>query len=131
MLFRFRAGARRTAVLALGALVTLGPGLAPASQVAAFQPLVSEWQFVGAGPTPPNQAACNAVGRRCFNPEAMANSYNYASLHTAGTKGAGRTIAIVDSFGSDTIANDLKVFNNAFGLPHMCGEPGVTCTAGM
>ena len=33
MLFGFRAGARRTAVLALGALVTLGPGLTPASQL--------------------------------------------------------------------------------------------------
>jgi len=131
MLFRFRAGARRTAVLALGALVALGPGLAPASQVATVQPLISEWQFLGAGLLPPSQAACNAVGRRCFNPAAMANSYNYASLHLEGTTGAGRTIAIIDSFGSDTIANDLKVFNDAFGLPHLCGEPALTCTAGM
>src|SRR5207249_2019570 len=41
------------------------------------------------------------------------------------------TIAVVDSFGSDTIASDLNVFNTEFGLPHLCGEPGVQCTKGM
>jgi subtilase family serine protease len=29
------------------------------------------------------------------------------------------------------MAHDLHVFNNAFNLPHMCGEEGVTCTSGM
>jgi subtilase family serine protease len=38
------------------------------------------------------------------------------------------TIAIVDSYGSDTMAHDLHVFNQAFGLQPMCGEEGVTCT---
>jgi subtilase family serine protease len=37
----------------------------------------------------------------------------------------------VDSYGSDTIAHDLHVFNQAFGLQPMCGEEGVTCAAGM
>ena len=37
------------------------------------------------------------------------------------------TIAIVDSYGSDTMAHDLHVFDQAFGLPPMCGEEGVTC----
>src|SRR5439155_407331 len=41
--------------------------------------------------------------------------------------GQGITIGIVDSFGSDTMAHDLHVFNNAFGLQLMCGEEGVTC----
>jgi subtilase family serine protease len=54
----------------------------------------------------------------------MANSYNYAALHAAGNEGQGKTIAIVDSFGSDTIRQDLGVFNTAFGLPHLCGETG-------
>jgi subtilase family serine protease len=45
--------------------------------------------------------------------------------------GHGITIAIVDSYGSDTIAHDLHVYNQAFGLPSMCGEEGVTCSAGM
>src|SRR5439155_815762 len=29
------------------------------------------------------------------------------------------------------IANDLNVFSTAFGLPHLCGEAGVTCAPGM
>ena len=41
------------------------------------------------------------------------------------------TIAIVDSYGSDTIAHDLHVYDQAFGLQPMCGEEGVTCTSGM
>ena len=41
------------------------------------------------------------------------------------------TIAIVDSYGSDTMAHDLHVFDQAFGLQPMCGEEGVTCTPGM
>jgi subtilase family serine protease len=94
-------------------------------------PAATDWQFITSSTTPPSEAACNAVGRRCFNPAAIANSYNYASLHAAGNQGQGITIAIVDAFGSNTVAGDLKVFDNAFGLPHMCGEPGVTCTAGM
>ena len=94
-----------------------------------LQPPVSDFQFLTGSTTPPSQAACNAVGRRCFNPVAMHNSYNYASLLAAGHEGQGKTIAIVDSFGSATIRNDLGVFDSAFGLPHMCGEiPAVTCS---
>ncbi|MGZ4143186.1 MAG: S53 family peptidase, partial [Actinomycetota bacterium] len=48
-----------------------------------------------------------------------------------GFDGSGYTIAIVDSYGSDTMAHDLHVFDQAFGLPPMCGEEGVTCAAGM
>src|SRR5262249_12267208 len=51
--------------------------------------------------------------------------------YDAGLDGRGQTIAIVDSYGSDTIAHDLHVFNTAFGLQPMCGEEGVTCAAGM
>jgi subtilase family serine protease len=89
-----------------------------------IRPTISDWQYLGNSGTPPSQAACNAVGRRCFNPTAMANSYDYAALHSLGNEGQGKTIAIIDSFGSDTIRQDLGVFNTAFGLPHMCGETG-------
>jgi subtilase family serine protease len=114
-----------------GLLLWMGPGSQRAGHPVQVLPAATDWQFITSSTTPPSEAACNAVGRRCFNPTAIANSYNYASLHAAGNQGQGITIAIVDAFGSDTIAGDLKVFNNAFGLPHMCGEPGITCTAGM
>ena len=124
-------------IVALAVIVVSGFTLG-ASNVSyaapAFHPTVSDWQFVSAGPTPPTQADCIAgipVGRRCFNPTSMANSYNYAVLHSLGNEGQGKTIAVVDSWGSDTIAHDLHVFDQAFGLQAMCGEEGVTCAAGM
>src|SRR6266480_3613412 len=130
MFFSFLQSAmRRLALLVLGAVfvpIALSATAIAASQV--IYPLVSDWQFLSSDPTPPTQAACNAVLRRCFNPDAMHNSYNYASLLAAGNKGQGKTIAIVDSFGSDTIRNDLGVFDTTLNLPHMCGEvPAIPC----
>ncbi|MGE5141225.1 MAG: hypothetical protein ACM3JD_17290 [Rudaea sp.] len=135
---------RRTIFIVVLAALLLGLGLTGGmahaaqsseagvnSQSALLLPTIADWQFISAGETPPAETACYAVGRRCFDPAAMANSYNYAVLQAAGDMGQGKTIAIVDSFGSATIKNDLKVFDNAFGLPHLCGEAGVACTKGM
>src|SRR5919204_1308858 len=120
------------ALAALAAVVGLtgGSSGAAAAQGSAVRPLISDWQYLGNSGTPPSQAACNAVNRRCFNPTSMANSYNYAALHAAGNMGQGRTIAIVDSFGASTIREDLGTFNTAFGLPHLCGETGPSTPAG-
>jgi subtilase family serine protease len=95
------------------------------------QPTVTDYQQLTASETPPTQSQCNAVGRRCFNPSSMRSSYNLNPLYGAGLDGSGVTIAIVDSYGSDTIAHDLHVFDQAFGVAAMCGEEGVTCTPGM
>jgi subtilase family serine protease len=120
-----RSAMRRLALLALGAaLVPMALSTTAIAAGPVVNPLISDWQFLASGPTPPPQSACNAapIFRRCFNPDAMHHSYNYASLLAAGNQGQGKTIALVDSFGSDTIRNDLSVFDSAFGLPHMCGE---------
>ena len=113
-------------------LSALGP-LPQAALVAAVavHPTVAEYTQVSTSTTPPTQAQCFSVGRRCFTPQAIRASYNLAPLYGAGLDGRGQTIAIVDSYGSDTIAHDLHVFNTAFGLQPMCGEEGVTCAAGM
>lgn len=116
--------------LAMFAAVASGPTAAHATG-AAFQPAVAEWQFISGGATPPSEAQCYSAGRRCFTPQSMANSYNFASLLAGGNQGQGQTIAVVDSYGSDTIAHDLHVFDQAFGLQALCGEEGVTCTPGM
>jgi subtilase family serine protease len=100
------------------------------NHVAAVRPAISDWQFLSADGTPPSQAACNAVGRRCFDPAAMAGSYDYATLHAAGNEGQGKTIAIVDSFGASTIRQDLATFDKAFGLPDPCGVTGPSSPAG-
>ena len=92
-------------------------------------PAVSDFQFIKA--TTPTEADCAAVARTCFTPQAIQSAYNVGPLYQQGFTGKGMTIAIVDSYGSDTMAHDLHVFNQAFGLNPMCGEEGVTCAAGM
>jgi subtilase family serine protease len=114
--------------VALIAVAALAP---PVTRSVTFHPAVTDFQFITASETPPTQAQCASVSRRCFRPAAMQNSYNLGPLYSLGDDGRGVTIGIVDSFGSDTIAHDLHVFNTAFGLPHMCGEEGVTCQPGM
>lgn len=103
----------------------------PAASAPVFQPAVSDWQLISTSTTPPTEAQCYSAGRRCFMPASMANSYNYASILAGGNQGQGVTIAVIDSYGSDTIRHDLHVFDQAFGLQAMCGEEGVTCTSGM
>jgi len=92
-------------------------------------PTVTDFQFISAAT--PTEADCEAVGRTCFTPQAIQSAYNVGPLYKAGWTGKGVTIAIVDSYGSDTMAHDLHVFNQAFNLQPMCGEEGVTCAAGM
>ena len=68
--------------------------------------------------TPPTTAFCLAnLGIHCYNPAQLSQAYNLNALHNAGITGKGRTIVIVDAFGSPTIANDLHVFDQTFGLP--------------
>jgi subtilase family serine protease len=92
-------------------------------------PTISDYQFISRAT--PSQSDCAAVGRTCFGPQAIQSAYNLGPLYAQGLNGAGMTIAIVDSYGSDTMAHDLHVFDQAFGLQPMCGEEGVTCQAGM
>ena len=106
------------------------PGLA-ASSFPAPVPAVSEYQFLSASTTPPAETDCFSVGRRCFTPTSMQNSYNLAPLYTLGDEGQGATIAIIDSFGNPNMASDLANFNTQMGLRHMCGEPGQACGNGI
>lgn len=98
---------------------------------AAIHPAVSDFAQISTSETPPTEAQCASVGRRCFTPQATQAAYNVGPLYAAGIDGRGETIALVDSYGSDTIAHDLHVYDQAFGLQPMCGEEGVTCAPGM
>src|SRR5438105_1601109 len=113
-------------------------GVAPVAQTTAavassgaIQPAVSDYVQVSTSDTPPTQSQCASVGRRCFSPQAVRAAYNLQPLYDSGRDGTGMTIAVVDSYGSDTMAHDLHVYDQAFGLPPMCGEEDVTCTTGM
>jgi subtilase family serine protease len=108
-----------------------GAGIVAAGGLPAPIPAVSDFQFLSASTTPPAETDCNSVGRRCFTPTSMQASYNLPPLYAANENGKGMTIAIIDSFGNPNMASDLGNFDTQMGLPHMCGEPGVTCTSGM
>ena len=97
----------------------------------AVQPAVSDYAQLTRSATPPTQTECAAAGRTCFSPQSTRAAYNVGPLYDAGFDGHGVTIAIVDAYGSDTMAHDLHVYNQAFKLPGMCGEEGVTCAPGM
>src|SRR5262245_14513999 len=83
----------------------------PGDQLATNNPVVPDYAFISASTTPPTEAQCESVGRRCFTPQAIQSAYNLGLLYQGGKNGAGMTIAIVDSYGSDTMAHDLHVFD--------------------
>jgi subtilase family serine protease len=94
------------------------------------RPASIDFQQVGTALTPPSEADCVAQGRRCFAPTPLENAYNLKALYAAGNQGQGITVAVVDSFGSNTIRADLSNFDREFGLPPMCGEANYICHAG-
>jgi subtilase family serine protease len=67
-------------------------------------------------PIPTSQCQTQ-IGIECFSPVQYRVAYNLNSLYSRGITGAGRTIVIVDSFGSPTIANDIHVFDQQWGFP--------------
>jgi subtilase family serine protease len=96
-----------------------------------LHPAVTDYTQMSTSTTPPTESQCYSAGRRCFTPVSTRAAYDVQSLIDRKLDGRGMTIAIVDSHGSDTIAHDLHVYNQAFGLPAMCGEEGVACANGM
>lgn len=121
-----------SSVVALPITAVVPAAVVPAAAAAVvMHPSVSDFAQISTGNTPPTEAQCQAVGRRCFTPQALQSAYNVGPLYAQGFNGQGMTIAIVDSFGSDTIAHDLHVFDQAFGIQPMCGEEGIACAAGM
>ena len=67
---------------------------------------------------PPTTAQCEAsAGIACYSPNQLEQAYNMNPLYRFGLNGHGKTIVIVDSFGSPTITQDLATFDQSFGLP--------------
>ena len=67
---------------------------------------------------PPTRAQClKLYASPCYRPAQIQRAYHEGPLFARGITGRGRTIVIVDSFGSPTIRHDLKVFDRQFRLP--------------
>src|SRR5215510_9326172 len=71
------------AALALAALSVNAASSTTAAVAAAplFHPNVSDYAQVSASETPPTQAQCNSVSRRCFNPASTRAAYNVNPLY--------------------------------------------------
>jgi subtilase family serine protease len=59
---------------------------------------------------------CQKAGT-CYGPDQMRVAYGFQPLLDRGIDGSGRTIVIIDAYGSNTLANDLGLFNQYFGVP--------------
>jgi subtilase family serine protease len=117
-----RAAVPVAAVTGLLAFAAAAPGAhaAPArAGTATAVPDVSRPILVNKGlPAPISTTDCQAeIGIACYTPLQYRVAYDLNPLYGRGITGRGRTIVIVDSFGSPTIQNDLKVFDAQFGLP--------------
>jgi hypothetical protein len=99
-------------------------GVAGHSTVAVARPLgMGPLQGLQATNPTPTSTCTVTRGIRCYSPAQFEKAYDLAGLHGAGIDGSGETIAIVDSFGSPTIANDLHQFDQTFGVANAYGIP--------
>jgi subtilase family serine protease len=108
-------------VAAAGSLAAITSGAAAAPVAASAAPAPVPFAIpVGAipGATPPTIAQCKATyGVPCYGPPQLHAAYDMNSLYKAGDEGQGKTIVLVDAFGSPTIKSDLAGFDKGFGLP--------------
>jgi subtilase family serine protease len=66
---------------------------------------------------PTTQDCLNDIGIACYEPAQFQHAYGVDQVFKAGNTGQGKTIVIVDSFGSPTIQADLQTFDQANNLP--------------
>lgn len=60
--------------------------------------------------------ACQLAGT-CYGPDQIRNAYGFQTLLDHGITGAGRTIVIIDAYGSSTLQQDFDANNAYWGLP--------------
>ncbi len=100
-----RTPAVNMSVIALNALAAGGgPGILHVNRVAATDP--------------PTSAQCEQQYQvACYDPAQLQQAYNLSPLYGRDINGRGRTIVVVDVFGSPTIRSDLSQFDSAMALP--------------
>lgn len=101
-----------------GAAPVAAPTGAPAAGPTVARPASAGHRMVQAASTPVSTSQClKQYGIRCYSPQQYRKAYNLDPLYRAGITGKGRTIVVVDSFGSPTVQHDLDVFCKTFHLP--------------
>ncbi len=106
------------------AVTSAGPAARPSSGPApARHPAPAGSRSPATRPTPghlaaPSPAWCQrAFGINCYSPRQLQLAYDLPPLYARGLDGQGRTIVVVDAYGSPTIRHDLRVFDAGSGLP--------------
>jgi subtilase family serine protease len=67
---------------------------------------------------PPTTQECQSLLQiNCYDPAQVEQAYNLTSLYNRGVTGKGRTIALIDVYGSPTVDADLTEFDNFLGMP--------------
>jgi len=93
----------------------------PAAMAATVRPVPAVTGLVNTRvqfPSPlPTSQCVSSFGIHCYTPVQYRQAYQLGGLYSGGITGQGRTIVIVDSFGSPTIRDDLHVFDKHFGFP--------------
>ena len=118
-----RAAVRVLPVAAAASMVALAVPAAPAAvnhvRPATAVPDVSHPILIGKQlPAPLSTTQCQAeIQISCYTPVQYRTAYNLNPLYAHGITGAGKTIVIVDSYGSPTITSDIKTFDKQFGFP--------------
>jgi subtilase family serine protease len=107
---------------ALGLSVTAPAGAAitraaPAARVAVARPFAVRLGNVHWAQPPTTGQCIQALGLACYRPSQFQQAYDLKPLYAHGLNGAGKTIILVDSFGSPTIKSDLATFDSSFHLP--------------
>ena len=106
------------AAMTTSAPAALAARTTPAAPVIRMSPGIIQLPQAKARATPWTTALCESLlSIACYDPNQLRAAYNVAPLYAQGITGAGKTIVIVDSFGSPTIQNDLSVFDKQFGYP--------------
>lgn len=118
---------RALALLAVGATaLTAGTLAVPAAHPASTTGLAGvhvhpasagHISAVGRNAPLPTSQCVSEIGIHCYSPLQYRTAYNLDPLYREGITGKGRTIVIVDSFGSPTIQHDLEVFDKQWGIP--------------
>lgn len=115
------AAAALTAVALIAAPLTgTAASAAPARRVPVTKavPAVTGHHLIKGVGIPLTIAQCQARwGINCYTPQQYRQAYDLKPLYRAGVTGKGRTIVIVDSFGSPTVQHDLDVYSRQFGMP--------------
>ena len=124
-MLRSIAVAAGTASLIAGAAIAVAGAAAPPGHISrtiattAFRAEPDIHHVTRAQPDdPPTSADCQQQYQiACYDPAQLQQAYNLSPLYGAGITGNGKTIAVVDVFGSPTISSDLSQFDSAFSLP--------------